>query len=245
MGEFDKISIEKLDNDNFAIWSTKMECVLVQKGWDSALTDPDVTTDIDKKALALIKLSVANHFLHLLQPCTTTKQAWKCLEDIWKVNAMGRRMMLKQELARLKKDGSEAITEYISRACAIRDQLMSAGLVTTSEDLVMSLLNGLPSEYRGIVSIIENTVPTLPLDSVMSKLIMKRSVFPSLEPVAAAALPRPTKQSTLEATRAPPASTVAREATSRGSAVSWHARTAQTGKWLATTATGSSCVPLP
>ena len=178
MGEFDKISIEKLDNDNFAIWSTKMECVLVQKGWDSALTDPDVTTDIDKKALALIKLSVANHFLHLLQPCTTTKQAWKCLEDIWKVNAMGRRMMLKQELARLKKDGSEAITEYISRACAIRDQLMSAGLVTTSEDLVMSLLNGLPSEYRGIVSIIENTVPTLPLDSVMSKLIIEEKRLP-------------------------------------------------------------------
>jgi hypothetical protein len=55
MSDFDKISIEKLDVDNYATWSTKMRFLLVSKGLWKPVSGVGVLEETqDQKALALI-----------------------------------------------------------------------------------------------------------------------------------------------------------------------------------------------
>ena len=59
MGDADKIFIDKLDVDNYAIWKIKMECYLASKGLSAELTNAaaDAANTADNtRALGLIML---------------------------------------------------------------------------------------------------------------------------------------------------------------------------------------------
>ena len=64
MAEMDaRLSLERLDVDNYATWSVRMRFALISKGlWKHVTNDGEVTdTDGDQKALALIGLSVMDY----------------------------------------------------------------------------------------------------------------------------------------------------------------------------------------
>jgi transposase InsO family protein len=170
MGDLDKISIEKLDVDNYATWSVKMKCMLVHKGLDAALTSDAANSETDKKAKALIMLCVKDHHLQALDNCTGARDAWNHLEGIYKTKSTARRLQLKREFNTLKKDAAEPISKYIGRARNLQDQLATAGLTVTTEELILSILAGLPEEYNTVVTVIENESPLPTLESITAKL---------------------------------------------------------------------------
>ena len=76
MADVDRISIEKLDVDNYATWSTRMKWLLTTKSLWEPVTQAEVADDkADGKALALIGLSVKDHHISTLGGCETAKQA--------------------------------------------------------------------------------------------------------------------------------------------------------------------------
>src|SRR3954471_1115789 len=118
MSEFEKITLEKLDVDNYATWSVKMRFLLVARElWDPVVGGADVDTRSDQKALALIGLYVRDHHLALLSKCKTAKEAWEALES--------------------------------------------------DEDVVLSVLAGLPSEFETVVTILETSGETPELNSIL------------------------------------------------------------------------------
>ena len=129
MADFDKVTLEKLDVDNYATWSVKMRYLLVAKGLWTPVTDSDQEGGArsDEKALALIGLYVKDHHLALLSKCKTAKEAWEELESVYKAKSNARRLQLKRELNALKKEVGEPVSKYVARATNIRDQLVSAG----------------------------------------------------------------------------------------------------------------------
>jgi hypothetical protein len=176
MGDFDKISIEKLDVDNYVVWKVRMQCALVTKGLDAALAAPTAETPLspetDKKARAFIMLCVKDHHLQALDECTTAREAWQLLEKQHASKSTARLLQLLQELAHLKKESAESISKYVSRARALQDQLRAARHTTTTETLSMQLLAGLPAEYEMTVTVIANESPLPTLETITGKLLL-------------------------------------------------------------------------
>jgi hypothetical protein len=169
----EKITIEKLDTNNYATWAIQMEAVLVTKGLEAAVADDVVDAAVSRKAKALILLSVQSHHLAVLNELGTARQVWEYLRSQYRQQSTARRRQLKQQLNKLQKDATESMSRFISRAKALQQDLAAAGHVVTSEELIMAVLAGLPSEFDTIVTVIENERPTPALETVAAKLMLE------------------------------------------------------------------------
>lgn len=170
--EYDKLSVEKLDVDNYSTWSIKFKAMLAVKGLTKAIPgDDDVDVDCDQKALALMVLSVRDHHLSMLAECRTAKEAWDALETAYKAKSAARRMQLRRELAKLTKATGEPVSKYLARASAIKDELSVTGHKVEDDDLVTSILAGLPSEYDTMVEILTAGESISDLSTLLAKLL--------------------------------------------------------------------------
>lgn len=104
--------VERLDVDNYATWSIRMQAYLMVKGlWDVVAGD---STDAaaDKKALAQIILHVMDHHLSTLVACPTAKDAWEALKATYEAKTNARKLLLRRELTQLKMGATEPLTVY-------------------------------------------------------------------------------------------------------------------------------------
>ena len=116
------IDIEKLDTNNYAVWSIKMKAFLIIKELWSAVTREDtLRPGTDEKALAQPALHVKDHHLPSLAKASTAAEAWQKLESVYQAKSTARRLLLKRELNSLSKEPSEPLTNYVSRATDMRD----------------------------------------------------------------------------------------------------------------------------
>ena len=165
-------SIERLDVDNYRTWSKKMKAVLVTKElWTPVTEDEPTDKKADQKALALITLSVSDHNLSTLDEAETAKAAWETLKKVYEARSNARKLQLKRELNALKKDAAETVTAYVTRAKDLRIQLASTGYEVKDEEVVLSLLAGLPTEYDMIVTVLESSDGKLVLNDLLPKLL--------------------------------------------------------------------------
>ena len=171
-GKMSKVDIDKLDTDNYAVWSVKMKAYLVIKDlWSTISGKGDVKPGADEKALAPLALHVKDFHLATLSKAESAKDAWETLESVYQAKSTARRLQLKRELNNLRKEPSEALTKYVSRATDLRDQLISAGHTIEDSEVVMSVLAGLPKEFDTVVAVLEITDDKLELDVVLAKLL--------------------------------------------------------------------------
>ena len=185
MSDVDRFAIERLDVDNYATWSTRMRLLLVSKGlWTAVKGQLSVDSNTDEQALAFIGLCVRDHHLPTIARCETAKQAWEALEAVYQARSTARRLQLKRELNSLKKRPDEELTKYVARAKDIRDQLAAAGKGPDDQEVTMSLLAGLPSEYDVLVTVLETSDTLLDPDSVLAKLLTVEQRAASARPTA-------------------------------------------------------------
>lgn len=175
MVDAEKISFVKLGSENYATWKPKMRSVLIVKGlWDPVIgtvTDDARGRAKDAQALALITLYVEDHHLSTLEECDTSQEAWEKLEEIFKAKSLAKRLQHCRALTTLKLKNGESLTTYISRAKGIRDELMAAGYDVKTDEIVLSVLAGLPKEFDAVVTMLEGAGDELTLDDVMARLL--------------------------------------------------------------------------
>jgi hypothetical protein len=70
----DKVVLERLDVDNYAVWSLRMKAYLMIKGLWKAVTGESTDVEMGQKALSQIVLHVKDHHLANLVSCTSTKE---------------------------------------------------------------------------------------------------------------------------------------------------------------------------
>ncbi|KAK9806822.1 hypothetical protein WJX72_003845 [[Myrmecia] bisecta] len=168
----DRLSIDKLDVDNYGTWSVQMKWLLIENGlWAPVEQEEPEDKDKDQKALARIGRSVQNHHVAMLAKCKTAKEAWTKLEVVYKAKSNAKRLQLKTELLALKKQASEPVTKYVARASGFRDQLAAVGDDVKDEDLVLYVLRGLPAQYNTVVTLLTVSDDKLDLDNVLAKLL--------------------------------------------------------------------------
>ena len=169
----DTYTLDKLDVDNYATWSSRIRWLLVSKGlWDAVEQGPEPDRVADQKALACIGLAVKDHHLPTLATCNSARAAWTALETTYKAKSVAQRLQLKRQLNTFKKGPGEPVVLYIARAKALRDQMAAAGLLVQDEEISTSVLAGLPSEFDVLATVLETSDMKLDLDMLLGKLLI-------------------------------------------------------------------------
>ena len=176
MSGIEHVRIERLDVDNYATWSTRIRLLLVSRGLWTAVkgqlsAGSEADSKADEQALALIGLSVNDHHLTTIASCETAKQAWDALEAVYQAKSVARRLQLKRTLNSLRKEPNEELSKYVARAKDIRDQLAAAGWSPDDQEVTLSILAGLPSEYDTLVTVLMASDVELDPDGVLAKLL--------------------------------------------------------------------------
>lgn len=161
-----------------------MRWLLVLKGLWAAIVpaeDEEVDAAVDQKALALIGLYVADHHKATLAACETANDAWEALKAVYKAKSNAQRLYLLRELHNLKLLPAEPLSVYFSRARSIRNQLLAAAHELEEEEVVWSILAGLPRDYESMVNIIQAGTDVMAMDDILPKLMLveQRLVKPS------------------------------------------------------------------
>lgn len=177
MTEQETIKIAKLDGENYASWAIKIKCFLKTKNlWkvveDGIIADDAKSAEADGKAQSHIGLHVKDHLLASVDNCESAKAAWKLLEDAYKAKSEARKQQLRQELVRLTLKRGESLSQYWGRAKALRDQLIACGHKEDDDELRMTLLTGLPSEYQHVTNVLNLLDKQPTLDELLPKLLI-------------------------------------------------------------------------
>ncbi|KAF8054514.1 Retrovirus-related Pol polyprotein from transposon TNT 1-94 [Scenedesmus sp. PABB004] len=174
MMDFEKFGVERFTGSNYVTWSTKITFYLKLKGFYGALIDaPPPGNDADAAPRATprgttrpspaIVLSVDNKILPLIQTCTTAKEAWDKLANM-----------------------------YHTQNTASIDNLISAGATVDDMDISLAMLDKLPSAYEVTKKIIMSKKPFPTLEEVISELLTVEAQTPAnTEKAYFATAPRP------------------------------------------------------
>jgi hypothetical protein len=165
------LKIEPLDDANASVWFPRMQNVLTYKKlWHAVVSTPTEGSD-DSLARALIILSVKDYHLSLVENAKTAKDAWDLLKDAFKARIKARRLQLSRELHALRKSPKESLTQYFGRVRRLHDELTQAGEKLDEDNVVCSLLAGLPDRYNMVAAILNSSASPLKLDDAFKQLL--------------------------------------------------------------------------
>jgi hypothetical protein len=83
-----KINIEPLNGKNYAMWSQRMEMLLVHKKLWKEVTKPEVDADRSVEAKAMIGLNVREQYMGRVVAARNVEQAWDELEKVFRGKTM-------------------------------------------------------------------------------------------------------------------------------------------------------------
>lgn len=188
MSNEEKLVVERLDVENYATWSIRMQAYLMVKGLWDAVTGDTVEPAVDKKALAQIILHVKDHHLPTLVPCTTSKIAWDTLKATYQAKTNARKLLLRRELTQLKMGATEPLSVYAARARDIQTKLGSAGDEVRDQEVALQFLAGLPPAYGMISTVLTAGDQELKIETMLPKLLQVEQLTQPTERPSEAAL---------------------------------------------------------
>lgn len=165
---------EPLDINNYATWRIRMEALFSELDLTPvilAAPTTDASMVQSRKAIALMIKNVKDHHLSIINGAANAKAAWDALASTYAARSNARRLQLRQELSMLKKEPAEPLSKYVARARQLQSDLVAAGHVISTTELVWSVLSGLPKSYETIVTVLMARDGELDLETVTAKLL--------------------------------------------------------------------------
>jgi hypothetical protein len=154
---------DKLNDKNYHTWKQKIELLLAFRDFDEVVfgdPPPDMATDeevayafkrLDAKAKAVIGLTLSDEHLEHVRDAQTAADMWKCLMNVFQRCSLLNKLAMRRRFYAVSMEGDEYMLGYINRVRHIADELKSMGCVVGDEEVVMAILNGLPSEYDHLI----------------------------------------------------------------------------------------------
>jgi hypothetical protein len=165
-----KINIEPLNGENYAVWSQRMEMLLVHKKLWKGVTEPEADADRSIEAKALIGLNVTEQYLGRVVAARNAKQAWDELEKVFRGKTTTRKLQLKKELMTFKQESGEPVAKYVGRTKDLERELLTARAKVKPEDPAMSVITGLSKEFDTLVTVLVATDAVKSVDEMFPQL---------------------------------------------------------------------------
>lgn len=173
--------IEKLSGDNYTTWAIQMKSLLITLDFWSVVKTritKEATADdraawqaADQKALATIILSVKSSELIHVKNCSTAKDAWEVLKNLYQAKGPARKVNLFKKLVRFQFDSRQKFSPQVNSFCAIIEDLKEIDVVVQEDLQSILFLCSLPEDMENFVVAIETQDTLLKLDKLMSKIL--------------------------------------------------------------------------
>lgn len=160
----------------------------IAEGEASVTEDKALWTRIDAIVLQWIYGMISNDLLHtIIEPNSTTQQAWERLRDIFQDNKNSRAVHLEHQFSNLAMDDFPNARAYCQKLKMIADQLANVGAPVSNHGLVLRLIAGLPTLYRSLVTQIHNKDPFPLFSTACSMLRLEDSTLSDIAALEAQA----------------------------------------------------------
>lgn len=170
-------AIEKLTENNYYIWSQRMEIVLkLHNCWQyvepsTAQTRAAAAEGGSDKAYALIGHFVEDKFLSLIKKAGAPQAAWLALAEDAKTRVASRQVLLQKAISNIRKADNESVSAFVQRANELQAQLRGVGVTVDDKQLLLYVLAGLPAPFDNIITVIEASETINTLDAALPKLM--------------------------------------------------------------------------
>jgi hypothetical protein len=172
--------IAKLGLNNYSVWSRRVKFLLKSKNLWAAVnpsaegvktrSSSSEASDKSDEALGLIGLLVEDHLLREVDEAESAHALWKTLETMYAAKDTSRLLLLRQELASLRKIGGEAMAVYLARSKDLMADLVAVGSESQEARVVLSVLVGLPKEYGMVVEVLQ-MAESLTFQTIVPRLL--------------------------------------------------------------------------
>ncbi|KZV19368.1 hypothetical protein F511_25103 [Dorcoceras hygrometricum] len=120
--------------------------------------DADMWATLDATVLSWIYATISNDLLHtIIEPDATAMEAWNRLRDIFQDNKHSHEVTLEQNFSTTKMENYPNVSAYCQRLKSLADQLKIVGAPVSESRLVLQLVSGLTTPYRGVGTMIRKS----------------------------------------------------------------------------------------
>ena len=158
------ISIEKLRDNNYHTWKARIQFILSLRDLDDVLegappdnksSDYSLWHRRDKKAKAVIALSLSDEHLEQVQHAATAKEIWKLISDIYEKHTLLNKLAARRAFYTAKMGENEKVRAFAARIRQYSSTLKSMKVDVKENEMAMALLWGLPDRFDGLISALD------------------------------------------------------------------------------------------
>lgn len=162
---FSSFSFSKLNRENYKAWKFNVDLFLLTQDLSEFTSDKKTAASIagddvkaaaqfkskERKALAIICLSVEEDLKDLLHEATTPFSAWELLKNTFEPSSRARIAALRRQFMNIKFDSSKTMSDYISKILNAASELKNAGKEIADDEIAFQIMENLPESYEGLV----------------------------------------------------------------------------------------------
>lgn len=183
-------SYTKFNGTNYSSWSVKVTNLLERldawKQVSGAAPRPGEVEGVneahvsawdkkDKEIIGLLYELVEDSLIPSLKNQRTSAALWKHLRELHSTTSGVGLWQLKKQFFTMRMEARETMSSYISRVDAVEAALVEAGETVSVSDYVFVVCEGLPSEYRMVVSILQSRGRDVTKAMVASQLLQEEA----------------------------------------------------------------------
>ena len=153
---------DRLDGSfNFNNWKARLTAILEENNIDHYVTSvvEEPTSHAGRtafkrnqaKARRIIYDYVNENIMPMITPLKTAKECFDTLVKLYKTNAPSQKGILKNQLCTLKMENDESVNSF-TKISQIKDQLLTIGVDVDDDDLVQTVVYGLPPSWETFLS---------------------------------------------------------------------------------------------
>lgn len=172
--------IDKLNDQNWANWKFKIRLILEELNlWDIVTGEETIETVEEnqrgsfnqrlRKAFRIIALNVDDQNLSLIRQTTDPSQAWLNLTNHFERVCLANQFYLRKRLLNIKYNNGDNMVDHINKITDIKQQLESINQHVDENDLVITLLQSLPSDYENLIVSLESQFGSDEIDFEFAK----------------------------------------------------------------------------
>ena len=160
--ESSNTKIEKLSSSNYYSWKQRILHVLALKDLEDYIEPPHESVVIDsawrkkdRKAQALIGLSLSDQILDSTREVKSCHEMWKTISDIFERHTLLNKLSARRKFYTACKEESEDVLLFSNRIRHLASTLKSMNVEIDDSEMAMALLNGLLDEYSPLISALD------------------------------------------------------------------------------------------
>ncbi|PKU85121.1 Retrovirus-related Pol polyprotein from transposon TNT 1-94 [Dendrobium catenatum] len=171
----------QLTTENYAIWRLQVQQHFIANGFGDHLTGLAVRPSesskkehnlwnlIDRNLVSALLSTISSSVLPYVISLQSAHEVWITLEQRLQPTNRSRVIQLKNELHSIQKK-DRTIHQYLDQIKILVDNIAAAGSKVDTEDVILYILNGLPTEYNPFKTAIRTSLNPISLDTLYSLL---------------------------------------------------------------------------